>query len=57
MEVPKNMHPKLWNIDEILSDNYRFLYLNQKDYRTQFIDTENIKLERFKFNSYNLYSN
>lgn len=53
MEVPKNMHPKLWNIDEILSDNYRFLYLNQKDYRTQFIDTENIKLERFKFNSYN----
>lgn len=53
MEIPKNMHPKLWNVDEILSDNYRFLYLGQKDYRTQFIDTDNLKLERFKFTKYN----
>lgn len=53
MEVPKNMHPKLWNVDEILSDNYRFLYLGQKDYKTQFIDTDNLKLERFKFSKYN----
>jgi hypothetical protein len=48
------IHPRIYQLDELISDVYNFVYRKSEGYKIKFIDISNLKLERFKLTDYNL---
>jgi hypothetical protein len=50
----EEIHPRIYQLDELLSDAYNAIYVRSNKYTTKYTDIGNLKMIRFKLSDYNL---
>ena len=53
-EQVEKYHPRLYQLDELISDLYNAVYAKNGGYQTKFIDVSDLKMVRFKLEDYDL---